>query len=119
MIVQIKKSYKYRYTNHITSIQNCISISIEACRISLKLVFKFLLSLSVRGHVRGLPGDVHPVRLRDALLLGVPARRPLRPPQQPLRDPRRRIQALLRPPEALRTARRGHRHLAGKNIYAS
>lgn len=70
-------------------------------------------SSSSPGHLPGLPGDVHPVRLRGALLLRLPAGRHVRPGQQRHRDPQRRLQAVHGAPASLRPAGREHRPVAG------
>ncbi len=52
------------------------------------------------------------VRVRDPFQLGVPAGRPLRPPQQPHRGAQRRLQALLHLPATLPPASWQHWQLA-------
>ena len=69
------------------------------------------------GHAAGLPGDVHPVRLRGAVLLGLPPGRHVRPHQQHHRDPQRRAEAVHRPAAALRTESGEHRPVAGQLLF--
>lgn len=70
-------------------------------------------SSSSPGHLPGLPGDVHPVRLRGALLLRLPPGCHVRPGEQRHRDPQRRLQAVHGAPAPLRPAGREHRAVAG------
>lgn len=69
---------------------------------------------SFKGHTSGLSGDVHPVWICGALLLGVPSGGHVRSYQQHHRDPQRRPEAVHWPAEALWSAGGEHRQVAGQ-----
>ena len=76
----------------------------------------FVWIACLTGHLWGLPGDVHPVRLRHPLLVCIPSRRCLRSRQQRDRDTQRRLQTLLKHAETVQPAGGEYRHVAGTGL---
>lgn len=72
-----------------------------------------IVSVPVRRHVRGIPGDADAAGPRGAVLVRVPAGRGVRAAEQRAGGARGRVQAVPRGAAALRRARQEHRQLAG------